>query len=263
MLHQRIILPGGAPMAVYAAPSCLDPARRLRALVICPGGGYSHLSPREAEPVAMRFAGLGFVTFVVFYHTAPSRFPAAVQDVGAALAHIRQHAEEYHVNPEAIAVMGFFAGAHAAGTLGVMWHREELWRPLGLTCGQVRPNAMVLGYPVISGGEFAHRGSFECLTGSGDVSVHGEYSLEKLVTASTPPTFLWHTWEDQLVPVENSLLMALALRRNGVPAEMHIYPHGPHGGALCDESTASTPAKLIPEAQDWPQQAARFLRDMM
>ena len=263
MLYQRITLLTGALMDIYATPSCLDPTRRLRALVICPGGGYSHLSPREAEPVAMRFAGLGFITFVVFYHTAPSRFPAAVHDVGAALAHIRQHAEEYHVNPEAIAVMGFSAGAHAAGSLGVMWHREDLWRPLGLTCRQVKPNAMVLCYPVISGGEFAHRDSFECLTGSSELSVHKDYSLENFVTASTPPTFLWHTWEDQLVPVENSLLMAMALRRHGVPAEVHIYPHGPHGGALCDESTASMPSKLIPEAQDWPNQAARFLREAM
>ncbi len=263
MLHQRILLGTGAPMDVYAAPSCLAPTLPLPAVVICPGGGYSHLSPREAEPVALRFAGMGFVAFVVHYHVAPSRFPAAVQDVGAALAHVRLHAAEYHVAPEAIAVMGFSAGAHAACSLGVMWHRADLFQPLGLDCTQVRPNAMVLCYPVISSGAFAHRGSFECLTGSTDPADHAAYSLETLVTRDTPPTFLWHTWEDAAVPVENSLLMGMALRQHAIPAEVHIYPHGPHGGALCDATTASSPAKCIPEAQEWPVKAARFLRDVM
>lgn len=263
MLHERILLSTGAPMDVYAAPSSLDPAQRLPAVLICPGGGYSHLSAREAEPIALRFAGLGFVAFVVFYHTAPARFPAAVQDVGAAMAHIRQHAEAYHVTPDAIAVMGFSAGAHAAGSLGVMWQRNALWKPLGLSCAQVRPNAMVLCYPVITSGAFAHRGSFQCLTGSDDPADHAAYSLETLVSPDTPPTFLWHTWEDAAVPVENSLLMGMALRQHGVPAEMHIYPHGSHGSALCDMTTANAPDKCIPEAQEWPVKAARFLRDMM
>lgn len=263
MLHQRLCLSTGAEMNVYAAPSCLDPTRQLPAVVICPGGGYSHLSSREAEPIALRFTWLGFVAFVVFYHTAPARFPAAVQDVGAALAHIRRHAEQYHVAADCIAVMGFSAGAHAAASLGVMWQRADLWHPLGLACAEVCPNAMVLGYPVITGGEFAHRGSFACLTGSDDPTVHAAYSLETLVTPDTPPTFLWHTWEDQAVPVQNTLLMGMALRQHGVPAEIHIYPHGPHGGALCDVTTASTPEKCIPEAQGWPEEAARFLRDML
>lgn len=263
MLHQQILLATGAPLEVYAAPSCLGEAHRLRAIVICPGGGYGGLAPREAEPMALRFAGMGFATFVVRYRVAPHRFPAAVQDVGAAVAHVRAHAAEYHVNPDAIAVMGFSAGGHAACSLGVMWHRAELWQPLGLACAQVQPNAMVLGYPVITAGEFAHRRSFECLTGSEDVDAHSAYSLETLVTGDTPPAFIWHTWEDQAVPVENALLLAMALRRHGVGAEVRIYPHGPHGGALCDESTASVPEKLIPEGQEWPAQAARFLRDVM
>lgn len=259
MLHTRVRLFTDAVMDIYAA----DPPRRLPAVVICPGGGYSHLSPREAEPIALRFMRLGFVAFVVFYHTAPARFPAALHDVGAALAHIRRHAKEYRVATERIAVMGFSAGAHVAASLGVMWQRRRLWQPLGLTCDQVRPNAMVLGYPVIIGREFAHRASFECLTGSDDPAIHAKFSLESLVTDSAPPTFLWHTWEDQAVPVENTLLLGMALRRHGVPTEMHIYPHGPHGGALCDLSTASTRDKIIPEAQNWPNEAARFLVDMM
>lgn len=263
MLNTRLNLPTGVPMEIYAAPSCLDPERPLPAIVICPGGGYSHLSVRESEPVALRFAGMGFVTAVVSYHVAPARFPSAVQDVGAAVAHLRDHAAQYHVDPARVAVMGFSAGAHAAGSLGVMWMREALWTPIGLTPHQVRPNALVLSYPVITSGEFAHRRSFVCLTGSEDTADHAAYSLEDLVTPQTPPTFLWHTWEDQAVPVENTLLFAMALHRNGVAAQVHLYPHGGHGGALCDESTATSPAILIPEAQEWPQKAASFLRDVM
>ena len=263
MLHQRVTLPTGVPLDVYAPASPVDPDQRRRGIIICPGGGYTHLSMREAEPVALRFAGMGFVTFVVWYHVAPAVFPTQVQDVACAVAHVRSHAAEYHADPDALAVMGFSAGAHVACTLGVMWQDENLWQPLGLRAEQVRPNAMVLGYPVITGGVFAHRGSFVNLTGSEDLAVHARYSLEEHVTDATPPTFLWHTWEDQSVPVENTLLFASALHRCGVQGEAHIYPHGCHGAGLCDETTDLDGRHLVPEAVNWPQDAARFLRDVL
>ena len=263
MLHQRVTLPTGVPLDVYAPPFPANPDQRRRGIIICPGGGYTHLSMREAEPVALRFAGMGFVTFVVWYHVSPAVFPAQVQDVACAVAHVRSHAAEYHADPAALTVMGFSAGAHVACTLGVMWQEERLWQPLGLTAEQVRPNAMVLGYPVITGGSFAHRGSFVNLTGSEDPTVHARYSLEEHVTDATPPTFLWHTWEDQSVPVENTLLFAAALRRCGVQGEVHIYPHGCHGAGLCDETTDLDGRHLVPEAVNWPQDAARFLRDVL
>ena len=184
MLHQRVTLPTGVPLDVYAPASPVDPDQRRRGIIICPGGGYTHLSMREAEPVALRFAGMGFVTFVVWYHVAPAVFPTQVQDVACAVAHVRSHAAEYHADSDALAVMGFSAGAHVACTLGVMWQDESLWQPLGLTPEQVRPNAMVLGYPVITGGTFAHRGSFVNLTGSEDLDVHARYSWRS--TSRTP-----------------------------------------------------------------------------
>ncbi|MGN0778000.1 MAG: alpha/beta hydrolase [Aristaeellaceae bacterium] len=263
MLHQRVTLSTGVPLDVYAPASPVDTSQRRPGILICPGGGYNHLATREAEPVALRFAGMGFITFVLWYHVSPAVFPAQVQDVACAMAHAREHAEEYHLQPDALAVMGFSAGSHVAGSLGVMWQEESLWQPLGLTCEQVRPNAMVLGYPVITAGALAHRGSFVHLTGSEDLAVHARYSLEEHVTPSTPPTFLWHTWADQSVPVENTLLFASALRRSGVQGEVHIYPYGSHGAALCDETTALVGQHLIPEATGWPQDAARFLRSVM
>lgn len=271
MIYQRVELPtlsgGTFPMDVYIphVSSAINPDVRRPSIVVFPGGGYHAVSEREAEPVALRFAGMGFNTFVVWYRVNPAVFPNPQQDAAAAVAYVRSHAEEWHCHPDKIAVLGFSAGGHLAGSLGVMWPREELWSPLGLTAEQVRPNAMVLCYPVITGGEFAHRGSFEQLSGTEDVSLHTQYSLEKLVTAQTPPAFLWHTWDDGSVPVENTLLMALALRKACVCTEAHIFPHGPHGASLSDLTTTSVndPRKLLPTCAVWPEMAARFLRDTL
>ena len=269
MLHQRIMIPSvnstEFPMDVYVpqVSEQITPNPARPAIVICPGGGYHVCSEREAEPVALRFLMHGFNTFVVWYRekAAEERFPKPQQDAAAAVAWVRAHAQEYHTDPDRIAILGFSAGGHLAGSLGVLWHRADLWQPLNLTPEQVKPNAMVLCYPVISGGKDAHRGSFNNLTGTEDLSVHEEYSLEKLVTENCPPAFLWHTFEDQAVPVQNSLLMAHALAEHKVLTELHIFPHGSHGASLCSPLTGE--AHIISEAQQWPELAARFLKDAM
>ena len=262
MHHQRIQLPH-CHMDTYIPTLKTAPGMKRPSIVICPGGGYQHLSDREAEPVALVFAAMGFNAYVVWYRLAPDRHPAPLHDVAAAVAWVREHAEEYCADPDAIAVAGFSAGGHAAGSLGVYWHDAALMAQAGLTPEQARPNAMALCYPVITGGEFAHRGSFVNLTGSDDMAVHERYSLDRHVTAQTPPTFLWHTFEDGAVPVENTLLMASALRRSGVMTEVHIFPHGGHGLALAMPLTSTTPEQNIPECAQWPELAARFLRDAM
>ncbi|MDD6040285.1 MAG: alpha/beta hydrolase [Clostridia bacterium] len=269
MTHQRILVPSANgttfPMDVYVphvskevVPNPVRPA-----VVICPGGAYQFCSEREAEPIALRFVMHGFNAFVVWYRekAEQERFPKPQQDAASAVACVRANAEKWHTDPNRIAILGFSAGGHLAGSLGVLWHRAELWQPLGLTPEQVKPNALVLCYPVISGGKDAHRGSFENLTGSGNPAEHERYSLEKLVTENCPPAFLWHTFEDDAVPVQNSLLMAQALAEHKVPTELHIFPHGRHGSSLCSELTGGE--HIIPEAQQWPELAARFLKDAM
>lgn len=272
MFHEHLLIPssGGAQIALDAyvgARSCeMRFDRRRPAIVICPGGGYRFCSEREAEPVALHFLAQGFNTFVVWYRVAPNRFPVPQQDAAAAIAHVRAHAGEYNIDPDRIAIMGFSAGGHLAGSMGVLWHRAELWQEMGLTPEAVRPNALVLSYPVITAGPDAHRGSFENLTGSKDVADHQAYSLETLVTENCPPAFLWHTFDDRSVPVNNSLLMAQAMARVGVTAELHIYPHGTHGSSLCTALTdvsIENPIHTIPEAQVWPNEAARFLKAIM
>lgn len=263
MYYEHLTLPTGATMDVYAPLSPLNPPLLHKCIVICPGGGYHLLASREAEPVALRFAGMGYTACVVNYHVGEGLYPLPQQDAACAVAAVRQHAEAWQVIPDAIAVAGFSAGGHLAASLGVMWQREDLWQSLGLTCEQVKPNALVLSYPVITAGEHAHRDSFVQLTGTEDIAVHQQLSLENLVSAATPPTFLWHTWTDVSVPVENTLLFALALKKHGVQAEVRIYPYGSHGSALCNAHTASKPDKLVPEAQEWPEQAARFLDSVL
>ncbi|MBE5815086.1 MAG: alpha/beta hydrolase [Clostridiales bacterium] len=265
MTYETITLPGGATLTGYIpAPTVAGDDHRI-GLVICPGGGYTHLSPREGELMALRYASLGVSCFVLSYHLDPHRYPTQLCDAAQAVAYVRSHAESFHIQPDRIAIMGFSAGGHVAGSLGVWWQNEELMAQAGVTPEQARPNAMVLCYPVITAGEKAHRGSFIALTGSEDVTDHLPYSLEEHVSPATPPTFLWHTWQDGAVPVENTLYMAQALKASGVQAEVHIYPFGGHGLAMANETTAvpGYDGQIIPEVQGWLEDAFRFLTQVM
>ena len=172
------------------------------------------------------------------------------------MQYAREHAEQWLCDSRKIAVMGFSAGGHAAAHLGTRWH-EMGFDP---AC---RPDAMILSYPVITSGEFAHRNSFKCLLAEREEELKDVVSLEKHVTPDTPPTFLWHTWTDELVPVENSLMFAAALRRAGVPCEMHIFGAGQHGLSLCNDQVydAEQP-NMHAECACWIDMAARWLKGL-
>ena len=269
MIYQNITISAGSgsvALTAYAPDNypSVDMERRRPAVVLCAGGGYEHVSDREAEPVALQLVAADFCVCVVHYDVAPAVYPTALTQLAAAVAHIRVNADEYYVNPSKIAVMGFSAGGHLACSLGVRWHESWLAESLGLQPNDIQPNGMVLCYPVITAGEFAHRGSFKNLTGSEDLSAHQEHSLELLVSDKTPPTFLWHTSTDTVVPVENSLLFYSALRRCGVNGELHIYPMGNHGLALGSAATTNTKYDeyIIPDLQNWITMAARWLKQM-
>lgn len=228
------------------------------AVIICPGGGYSGTCDREAEPVAVRFNALGCHSFVLRYNCRPCRYPVALLELATAVAEVRAHAEEWHVDPDRILVLGFSAGGHLAASLGTLWQQEPVSR-LPLAPEQVRPNGMILCYPVITSGKFANRGSFDNLLGTEpDPALLASLSLENRVTADTAPAFIWHTYDDGCVPVQNALMLATALREHDIPLEMHIYPHGEHGLALGNDQTA----RDIPACQDWPDRAAAWLRTL-
>lgn len=240
------------------------------AVVVCPGGGYSHLSPREAENLAVWFNANGFHAFVLDYSISSNpRFQQSgdplgkepLLDLSWAMALIRAHATEWGLDPDRIAVMGSSAGGHLAASLGVFWNDPEIARTLGIPQGSNKPNALLLNYPVLVSGEYSHQGSFDKLLGEG--KPQEEYtcmSLERYVGEQTPPCFLWHTMEDQAVPVENSLLFALALRRHHIPFELHVFEKGAHGLSTCQADVASSPAGILPETGKWKELCLTFLR---
>lgn len=269
MIYEKILLsvPGGdAELTVYAPDNFpeIAPDRTRRAVVMCPGGGYRINSQREAEPVALQLLAKDICVFLLRYAVEPVRYPVALTQIAAAVKYVRDHAAQYMVQPDKVAVMGYSAGGHLAAELGVRWNEPWLAELLNAKPEEIRPDGMVLCYPVISGGEFRHQGSFEKLTGSDDPAEWEKHSLENLVHAGTPKAFLWHTFTDASVPVENSVMFFSALRRFGIPTELHIYPGGPHGLSLATELTIAPdrPDLLQPDVANWLDIAVRWLKTM-
>ncbi len=270
MRHETVLLdvPGAASpteLVTYVPDNLpeLGMDRQRPAIIICPGGGYSFLSPREAEPVALRFAGLGYAAFILRYHVGEvGRYPIPQRQALAAVAHVKENCNLYHVDPLAVVVLGFSAGGHVAGCAGTMWNWPEVTRPLKKKASLLRPDGMVLCYPVISSGPHRHKDSFLNLLGEDFEEKRVAVSLELQVTEETPPTFLWHTADDTTVPVENTMMMKRALQAKGVEAEVHIYPHGRHGQSLADRTVYSPENmwKLSVPCSTWVERCHQWLQ---
>lgn len=241
----------------------IDMDRKNQAVLICPGGGYQFVSEREAEPIALAFAGKGICAFVLWYSVAPHFYPTQLLEVSRAMQLIRENADRWHVDENDIAVMGFSAGGHLAAHLAVSWNDPMIAEKLNMPAGQNRPNRVILGYPVITYSiEGIHRITFHNLFGE-DASeeVFTTASPEKLVSENTPPAFIWHTAADAIVPVMNSLMFAEALSKHNIPFELHIYPEGVHGLSLCDRRTSSDKAGLIePHVARWFDDCVKWMQ---
>lgn len=213
--------------------------RKRPAIVICPGGGYKMRSSREAEPIALQYLAADMAAFVVHYSVdEDAAFPRCVLEALTAIKTVRENAEEWNIDPNKIAISGFSAGGHLAASAGAFWNADFAQEFFG-DCNLCKPNVAILCYPVISSGPWAHRGSFKYLMGEAATQEQlDSVSIEKLVTESYPPTFLWHTGTDSVVPVQNSLMMAEALAVKKILFELHVYPTGVHGLALSDERTS-------------------------
>lgn len=204
------------------------------AIIICPGGGYRMVSDREAEPVAEPYFAAGFNVFILTYSVGEKagNFAPLIQ-LALTIAHIRKYSEHLCTEKQQIAVCGFSAGGHLAASLGTLFNEANFLSIFPPKC-EIRPDAMVLCYPVITADEFAHVGSIEKVSLD---KTGGErycwFGLDKHVDQQTPPTFLWHTAEDKSVPVENSLKFAMALSNSKVPFELHVFPEGGHGMSVC------------------------------
>lgn len=207
--------------------------KRRPLILICPGGGYVRTSYREGEPTALHFLSKGYHACVLRYSVAPVHFPTQVMEVGKAVQIIRENAVRWNVDADRIVVQGSSAGGHLAACYGAFWDQDFPGFGHKVSAGEWRPKGIMLSYPVItSDPEFAHTESFKMLLGEDYEAMAERVSLEKQVTNSMPPCFIWHTMEDKTVPVENSLLFAMALRRENIPAELHIFPKGAHGLSL-------------------------------
>ena len=216
------------------------PERKMPAIVICPGGGYEMVSDREAEPVAKEYYWAGYHVFILKYTVGiDARNFKPLCQLAETVAYIREHAEEWKVEKDKIAVVGFSAGGHLAASLGTMFREQSFLRQWKGDV-DIRPNAMILGYPVISADRYAHVGSIENVSGAkkGEKAFEA-FGLEQYVSKETPPTFLWHTADDDVVAVENNLHFAEALSKAKVPFEMHIFPNGPHGMSTCTKEVGS------------------------
>jgi acetyl esterase/lipase len=223
------------------------------AVIVCPGGGYVNLSmDKEGDQFARWLNSIGVTAFVLKYRLGPKyRHPIELGDAQRAIRTVRAKAADYRVLPDRIGIMGFSAGGHLASSAGTHFDAGNPSAADAIDRVSSRPDFMVLGYPVISfTTSYVHRGSMRSLLGDNpDPKLVELMSNELQVTPQTPPTFLFHTTTDTVVPPENSVLFYMALRKAGVSAELHIYERGPHGVGLAqtDEALSSWPARLA----DW------------
>ena len=259
----ELLWPNGAPGALgndeSDRPSLtiqLPQSNRVHSgVVVCPGGAYGMLAvDHEGRQVAEWLNARGVAAFVLRYRLGPRyHHPIELGDAQRALRFVRFHAADYGIASDRIGIWGFSAGGHLASTAGTHFDAGNADAADPIDRVGSRPDFMILAYPVISfTTPYTHRGSLRNLLGDNpDSKLVASLSNETQVTPETPPAFLFHTTTDSGVPAENSVLFYLALRKAGVPAEMHIYERGQHGVGL---------ALFDPILSSWPKQLAEWMR---
>ena len=273
MIHKKIEIKARGMEAVgnlytYFLDSSIEmrPNEKRPVILMCPGGGYEMTSDREAEPMAMQFLAMGYHVAILRYSVCPVRYPAALLQVAESVLYLKEHADEYHIDPEKIVVQGCSAGGHLAANYGIAWNSPFLTKLMGMENDPERlcVAGLLLCYPVITSGEKAHEESFRNLLGEQYEEKKEELSLENQVTPDTPPTFLWHTATDETVPVENSLYFFQSCLQQGVSAELHIYPVGEHGLSLANEETCrANGIGVQKECQSWIGLAQTWLEEIL
>lgn len=203
------------------------------AMVVVAGGGYEKVSNREKDPVALYYFEKGFNTFILEYSiNEDAKDLNPLLELSDALVQIRNKASVFYVNPTEIAVIGFSAGAHLVASLSTLYNHPEIKKITNIDNGYNSPDATILCYPVISMKKYAHKGSKEIITQNNE-NLIDLLSLEEHVTKDIPPTFIWHTQDDETVDINNSLMYVNALVNNDVPCEFHMFPNGEHGLSMC------------------------------
>jgi|SRR5665213_197998 len=224
------------------------------AMVICPGGGYAHLAPHEGNDYALWLNQHGVTCFVLKYRLGSDgyHYPAEFQDVTRAMRWMRAHADEFKIDAHRVGIMGSSAGGHLAATLMTHFDFGDTNSADVVERQSSRPDLGILCYAVISMGEFTHQGSKENLLGKNpSPELVKRLSNELQVTTSTPPCFLWTTFEDKTVSMENTMMFAEALRKNHVPFALHVYEKGGHGMGLKDKPPFAHPHPWAGDCLFW------------
>ncbi|HEX2488571.1 MAG TPA: alpha/beta hydrolase [Blastocatellia bacterium] len=247
---------GDAPEDVPSVQLYQPPADKASgaAIVVCPGGGYGHLARHEGHDIAVWLNGIGVTAVVLKYRLGPKyQHPAMMQDALRAIRYTRSKASEWKIDPNRVGVIGFSAGGHLASTAATQFNVGDPNASDPVEKLSSRPDLAILCYPVVTMTDpFAHKGSRRNLLGENPPRhLIDRMSSEKQVTDKTPPTFLFHTGDDSVVPVENSLMFALALRKKKIPYELLVYEHGPHGVGLATDD---------PALNKWPRLLENWLR---
>ncbi|SRR5579862_1075467 len=268
MSHAEILAPiplwpNGAPGALghstndipTLTPYLPDPTNTTgTAMVICPGGGYEHLAPHEGRDYALWLNQHGITCFVLKYRLGSSgyHYPAEFDDVTRAMRMVRANAGEWHIDPHRIGIMGSSAGGHLASTVLTHFDAGNTNSDDPIARQSSRPDLGILCYPVITMGDFTHPGSKKNLLGKNPPrKLVTLLSNELQVKTNTPPCFIWCTYEDKTVPMENSLMFAGALRKNRVPFDLHIYQKGGHGMGLKDKPPFAHPHPWAGDCLFW------------
>ncbi len=269
MVHERIYL-DPKDSRIYIDTYIADDRRYKRpAMLVFPGGGYRNVcSDREGEPIALAYLSKGFNCFVMNYgvQSEIDVYPKQLIDASRAILEIRRNAEKYCVDAKKVYAVGFSAGGHLAGSLGILHDREEVLSALNIKAGENRPDAVVLSYPVVTAYMPTHIGSFENLLLKPFDTLTEEdkklTSLELNVTKDSSPAFIWHTATDACVPVKGTLDLAKAYVEAGVTFSLRIYPYGIHGLALANHLTDTSGEATEPIAEEWLEKSIEFLNSL-
>lgn len=265
MLHKRIELnengSHNAFLTTYFIESNPEISGRKRPIVVvCPGGAYCSISFREGEPIALKFLAEGYHAAVLNYSLYPhATYPTALLELGRVIQMLRENADEWLIDTEKIILVGFSAGGHLVASYSCFWSGDLIANNLNCDKKDLKPNGVILGYPVISQ-EHTLGGSFRHLLGDRFDELVSEISLQNKVNKDNPPAFIWHTETDEAVSVTNSILFEKALKEKNISCELHIYPEGQHGLALANEITATDDSQIVPCCQEWIDKAVAWIK---
>ncbi|MGN0805293.1 MAG: alpha/beta hydrolase [Candidatus Coproplasma sp.] len=238
-LYEYFNIPRNGAAAGYLTTYLRTPSLEIKAkirpaVLVIPGGAYTMVSDREGEPVALSFLSEGYCAFLLKY-TTHTAYPTPLIEACMAMVYIRENADKFGIDPNSVVAIGFSAGGHLTGMLATMSGEKEIEDALVDKCCLAKPNAVILSYPVITmEDKFTHGDTRRIISGDGALP-YDKLSIEKRVTDNSVPAFIWHTMEDNCVPVENSLNLASAYKKVGVPFALHIFERGFHGLSLCNE----------------------------